>query len=114
MRQLYEQTAPDATKKRFYARCPICGKRRGAFEPSLLLESAAGLKALESGLAGGVRQAAYDKSRLKAASRLARFFNRCRRCGLWVCDDCFDIESGGCCLKCRATQALNPKNENDN
>lgn len=106
MRQFYEQVRVDETEMRFYAECPICGKRKHAGKLPLLCRSKKMLELLEQGKSGRIRQAAYNRSKASAVQYLARFFNLCRNCGKWVCDDCYDIKHDCCtCRECEAHES---------
>jgi len=51
---------------------------------------------------GNEHRAAFDEANLEAHTQ----FNRCSRCGKWVCDECFCIEgkNGGECCICNGSR----------
>jgi len=89
MRHFYKQISVDAENMRFYAACPICGSRQYSKKLPLLCRSKAQLPLYETGAASGMRQRSFLSARASASMALAVKFNLCRRCGRWVCDDCF-------------------------
>ena len=96
MRQLYEQILIDKEKRRFYAKCEACGKRRYSVKLPLACRGEELLQLLEEGYAGGFRQRRYNSAKARAVQDLARYFNQCRKCGKWVCDEMYDLNTMEC------------------
>ena len=100
MKQLYEQVHADAQQMQFCAECEISGKRIYSRKLPLLCRSNALLESLEKGRVGGIRQRLYNSSHASATQDLARYFNQCRRCGEWVCDEMYNPEEM-ICMNCK-------------
>lgn len=96
MRQLYEQIRVDHKEKKFYADCDACGKRQYSVKLPLLCRGKELLQLLEDGYVGGLRQRMYNRCKARAVQDLARYFNQCRRCGKWVCDEMYDLNALVC------------------
>ncbi len=102
MKQLYEQVHADPQQMRFYAECCMSGKRIYSRKLPPLCRNGFLLESLEKGSVGGLRQRLYNSSHAGAVQDLARYFNQCRRCGEWVCDEMYDpdrLECIGCTQK---------------
>ncbi len=105
MRDFYKQVYIDVKTKRFVASCPICGKTEYGSRLPLICRSDSNHIKLEKGEAGIIKQLAYNKCHALAVQELARLFNLCRRCGLWVCDECFlKNENCGICANCASVK----------
>ena len=100
MKQLYEQVRADVQQMRFCAECEISGRRVYSRKLPLLCRSDALLDSLEKGSVGGIRQKLYNSSHASATQDLARYFNQCRSCGKWVCDEMYDPEEM-ICMNCK-------------
>ena len=100
MKQLYEQVRADAQQMRFCAECEISGKKVYSRKLPQLCRNIALLDSLEKGSVGGIRQKLYNSSHAAATQDLARYFNQCRRCGAWVCDEMYDPEEM-ICMNCK-------------
>ncbi len=102
MREFYKQVRVDKKEYRFFAECPLCGKRHYEQKLPLLCRSPQIVELVENGRAGRFRQHRYNKSRVAAIQVLARHYNLCRCCGEWVCNDCFlPAADEGLCAKCK-------------
>lgn len=104
MRQLYEQVHVDKKTGRFYAKCQVCGKIQYSKKLPLFCRGEELLNLLEEGRAGGIRQKIYNNRKAKSVQDLARYFNQCRNCGKWVCDEKFDADSLEC-ITCKGGNA---------
>lgn len=96
MRQLYEQILVDKEKRRFYAKCELCGKRQYSMKLPPACRGEELLQLLEEGQAGGLRQRRYNSAKAQAVQDLARYLNQCRKCGKWVCDEMYDPDTMKC------------------
>jgi len=104
MRQFYEHVLADEKTMRFFTECAICGSRKYSHRIPAICRKRILLKLLENGEVGGIRQAAYNHAKARSVQYLARFFNKCRCGGKWVCDDCFDTGNDyGYCKQCMET-----------
>lgn len=105
MKQFFEHIHVDAQTLRFYADCPICGKRQyGARIPSAC-RCARTLFLCTRGEASPFAQSRFNHARTNATLRLALRFNQCRHCLRWVCDDCYDVTDAlGACVDCSQTE----------
>ena len=103
MRQLYEQILVDHEKRRFYAKCETSGEKRYSVKLPLSCRGEELLQLLEEGCAGGLRQKKYNSAKARAVQDLARYFNQCRKCGKWVCDEMFDPDIMEC-KQCNITR----------
>ncbi len=96
MRQLYEQVRVDENLMRFCMECDIKGNRIYSKKVPVICRNRMLLDSLEQGSVGGIRQQVYNRTRAAAIQELARYFNQCRKCGKWVCDDMYDPEKMEC------------------
>ena len=101
MRQFYEQVRVDAETLRFYARCPICGKKEFGARLPLICRNAGVLAKCAKGRANRFSQKAYNHAKAASTQQLALCFNQCRYCYRWVCDACYNIDDPhGACTDC--------------
>ncbi len=101
MKQFYEQVRVDAETLRFYAECPICGKKQYGARIPLICQSVRTLARCADGRANKLSQATFNHTKATATQQLAIQFNQCRYCYRWVCDDCYDItDAFGACRDC--------------
>ena len=103
MREFYRQVrvAPDSW--RFSAGCSACGKIIPGPAAPLFCRGPRHLKKCEDGTAELLSQNIFNHAHANAVQTLALQFNRCGRCGSWVCDDCFDPDAPlGACANCAA------------
>ena len=106
MKQFYEHVRVDAETLRFYAECPICGKKQYGARIPLVCRSVRTLARCVKGKANTVSQSAFNHTKATATQQLALQFNQCRNCYRWVCDDCYDISgSDGACRDCVETRS---------
>ena len=96
MRQLYEQVQVDKDRMRFYAECDISGRRIYSKKLPVLCRIKDLLAVMDEGNVGGFKQSMYNHRKADAIQDLARFFNQCRKCGKWVCDEMFDPQAMEC------------------
>lgn len=96
MRQLYEQVGVDENKMRFYAECDLSGVRVYSKKVPLICRNKNLIDSLACGSIGGLRQTLYNRAHAAATQELARYFNQCRKCGKWVCDEKYDPEKMQC------------------
>ena len=93
----------DAETLRFYAQCPICGKKQYGARIPLMCRSVRTHAKCAKGRANKLSQTIYNHAKATAVQQLAMYFNQCRHCYQWVCDKCYDInESDGACRDCSA------------
>lgn len=90
MEAFARQVLFDDATRRFYAVCAGCGLRVEGVALPLLCRGKRPLFPVRIAHA-------------HAAERLARRFNRCHRCGQWVCDACYGEYI---CHACTAAQGL--------
>lgn len=103
MRQFYKQVRVDAETLRFYAQCPICGKKQYGARIPLMCRSVRTLAKCTKGRANKFSQTIYNHAKATAVQQLAMYFNQCRHCYQWICDKCYDInDSDGACRDCSA------------
>ena len=101
MKQFYEHIHVDAETLRFYAACPICGKKQYGRKIPLICRSVRTLARCVNGKADKICQSAFNHAKANAALKLAIQFNQCRHCYQCVCDDCYDIADAlGACRDC--------------
>ena len=106
MRQFYEQVRVDGETLRFYAQCPICGKKQYGARIPLMCRSVRTLAKCAKGQANKLSQTIYNHAKATSVQQLALQFNQCRNCYRWVCDDCYDISgSDGACRDCVETRS---------
>lgn len=98
MKHFYERVRVDAETLRFYAKCPICGKKQHGARIPLVCRSVRTLARCAKGRANRISQKAFNHTKANSTQLLAMQFNQCRRCYRWVCDDCYDAADalGGC------------------
>ena len=101
MKLFYKRIRVDAETLRFYAECPICGKKQYGAKIPLICRSVRTLARCENGRANKLSQSAFNRAKVKATQQLALRFNQCRHCYQWVCDDCYDnTDALGACRDC--------------
>ena len=101
MKLFYKRIRVDAETLRFYAECPICGKKQYGAKIPLICRSVRTLARCANGRANKLSQSAFNHAKVKATQQLALRFNQCRHCYQWVCDDCYDnTDALGACRDC--------------
>lgn len=101
MRRFYELVRVDAKTKQFFAACSVCGQTVVLGKLPVSCRNAKHLSDFRQGK-GGLRQFFYNKCTANAVQKLSLQFNRCARCGTWVCDNCFTCNSeDGLCINCK-------------
>ena len=101
MKQFYEHIRVDAETLRFYAKCPICGKKQYGVRIPLICRSVRTLARCAGGRANRFSQSAFNHAKANATQQLAMRFNQCRLCYQLVCDDCYDsTDALGACRDC--------------
>ena len=101
MKLFYKRIRVDAETLRFYAECPICGKRQYGAKIPLICRSVRTLARCANGRANKLSQSAFNHAKVKATQQLALRFNQCRHCFQCVCDDCYDsTDAFGACRDC--------------
>lgn len=110
MKQFYEHVRVDGETLRFYAVCPICGRKQYGPRLPLICWSVRALTRCEKGQAARLWQSAFNRARANATQQLAMQFNQCRYCYRLVCDDCYDsADALGACRDCsRKNETLPP------
>ena len=106
MRQFYRQIQTDDNTMCFMVQCPICGKQQSKVSIPFLCRGRKKVALCESGKAGRFSKTMFNHAKASAVQYYARFFNQCRCCYRWVCDDCYDTASqNGICMDCSKTSA---------
>ena len=101
MKQFYEHIRVDTETLRFYAMCPICGKKQYGAKIPLMCRSVRTLARCTKGMANKICQTAFNRTKANTTQQLAMQFNQCRHCYKWVCDECYDsTDSLGACRDC--------------
>lgn len=101
MKQLYEQVRMDTEIRLFYIQCPICNKRKYGNVAPFLCWGKKRLERCEQGKAFKLCQLRYNHAKAQSVQHLSRYFNQCRKCLCWVCDECYDLENcEGACVGC--------------
>ena len=101
MKLFYKQIRVDAETLRFYAECPICGKKQYGAKIPLICRSVRTLARCAGGRANKISQATFNHAKVKATQQLSLRFNQCRHCFQCVCDDCYDsTDAFGACRNC--------------
>ena len=101
MKLFYKRIRVDAETLRFYAECPICGKKQYGARIPLICRSVRTLARCANGRANKLSQSAFNHAKVKATQQLALRFNQCRHCFQCVCDDCYDsTDAFGACRDC--------------
>ena len=101
MKLFYKRIRVDAETLRFYAECPICGKKQYGARIPLICRSVRTLARCADGRANKLSQSAFNHAKVKATQQLALRFNQCRHCFQCVCDDCYDsTDAFGACRDC--------------
>ena len=101
MKLFYKRIRVDAETLRFYAECPICGKKQYGAKIPLICRSVRTLARCADGRANKLSQSAFNHAKVKATQQLALKFNQCRHCFQCVCDDCYDsTDAFGACRNC--------------
>jgi len=101
MKLFYKRIRVDAETLRFYAECPICGKKQYGAKIPLICRSVRTLARCANGRANKLSQSAFNHAKVKATQQLALRFNQCRHCFQCVCDDCYDsTDAFGACRDC--------------
>lgn len=101
MKQFYEQLRTDLETRRFFALCPICGKKQHGGKIPLLCRSRKSLAQSEAGRGNRLSRWAFNHAKANATQLLAIQFNQCRHCYRWVCDACYDsTDPLGACRDC--------------
>jgi len=109
MKQFYEHVRVDAETLRFYAECPICGKKQYRARIPFMCRSVRTLAKCAKGRANRLSQTSYNHTKAAAVQRLAMHFNQCRHCFRWVCDACYDADDAeGACRDCSAKDRAFP------
>lgn len=92
MRHFYQQVHVDPTSMRFYAECPLCGKKQYAGKIPLLCRKKSHIIELEAGHGKKIRQAIYNHKKAATVQNLTLLFNLSRKHAMWICDQCFEPE----------------------
>ena len=101
MKLFYKRIRVDAETLRFYAECPICGKKQYGAKIPLICRSVRTLARCANGRANKLSQSAFNHAKVKATQQLALKFNQCRHCLNWACDNCYDAsDTVGSCKQC--------------
>lgn len=102
MRHFYERVHVDPDTLRFYAACPICGRKYYAARVPLLCRGVRTFAKCAKGKANRISQSLFNHAKANSVHQLPlRHFNQCRGCLRLVCDDCYDIShSDGACREC--------------
>lgn len=100
MRRFYENVDVDFESLRFYAGCPICGRKNYGGRIPLSFRDARKLDRCRHGRAGRLSQMVFNRIKASSVQLLAVHFNQCEKCRRFVCDDCFD-SGEGICAECK-------------
>ncbi len=102
MKKFYDQVRVDEKGHYFFAVCPVCGKRQYGNRVSIFCRNMNTSDHKKKIPIVTLRQYIFNKNYVSAVQELAVYFNLCRSCGEWVCDECFvSGESDDICKKCK-------------